>query len=77
MKQNLLSILTLLFILGCSSKQVINSDEIIISAEILTYDNLSDSQKDEMKYGARYYIRNWNDRISFNPQEAFYVKNKI
>lgn len=72
-----LLILAAFFITGCFSKPTIDSNEVIQSAEVLTYLELNVNQKDQMKYGARYYPQNWADGISFNPQEAFYVKTRI
>lgn len=74
----LLFIVPLLF--GCSSEQLtpINDSEVILSAEVLTYEQLDPLTKaEQFKYGCYCFPCNWNDPKEFEKEKSFYLKIKI
>jgi len=81
MKQIILSIL-LLTLFGCGEtekKSQVNSNDVIIEAVNLIYNDLIDGEKDDMIFTkCCCYPKNWNNGIDcVEKEDAFYVKTKI
>ncbi|QOG02083.1 hypothetical protein [Flavobacterium sp. MDT1-60] len=72
-------ILFFVFSAGCSKTEKVQIEvkNIIKSAEILTFKDLSDQQKKELEYCCSYYPSNWRDGVSFEKEKAYFVKTKI
>lgn len=65
---------------SCSSKTPILIDDstVILSAEVLTYEQLdSISKAEEFKYGCYCFPSNWNEPKEFEKEKAFFVKAQI
>ena len=76
----LYSILIILISISCSKKPEkpkIDSSKVILSAEILKYDDLKYLYADELKYDFYCYPRNWRDGEEFKKEDSFFVKAKI
>ncbi len=58
-------------------KSLINPKEVIEFAEVLTYKNLSDSEKEKIKYGCYCYPKNWNRGVEFKKEDAYFVKTRL
>lgn len=72
-------ILFFIFSIGCgkTEKAEIKIKDVIKSVEILTFKDLSDQQKEELEYCCSYYPNNWRDGVSFEKENAYFVKAKI
>ncbi|SNR62841.1 hypothetical protein [Flavobacterium sp. ov086] len=68
-----------IFSIGCNKaeKAKLKINDVIISVEILTFKNLGNQQKKELEYCCSYYPSNWHDGISFEKENAYFVKAKI
>ncbi|BFM44062.1 hypothetical protein CFS9_27030 [Flavobacterium sp. CFS9] len=72
-------ILFIVFSVSCGKEKnaVIEVENVIKSAEILTFKDLSNQQKQQLEYCCSYYQSNWHDGISFKKENAYFVKAKI
>ncbi|WP_306568703.1 hypothetical protein [Flavobacterium lindanitolerans] len=80
MKKLLLKIIILITILnGCRKSDIHKVDlhKVIQSTEILTFNDLTYSQKQKLEYCCYYYPNNWRDGIGYKKEDAYFVKAKI
>lgn len=81
MKSTISKTIALFFIfsIGCSKteKAELKINDVIKSAQILTFNNLDNKQKKILEYCCYYYPNNWRDGVSFEKENAYFVKMKI
>lgn len=75
-------IFILLFIASCSEPAIIDMSLLktaVISASVLTYEDLDEETKKSIGSSARFYKadENWNEGTSFEPKNGYYVSAKI
>ncbi|GGF06401.1 hypothetical protein [Flavobacterium limi] len=78
--KRLFTIMILFIILSCTNKPekaVIDSSKVILSAKILTYNDLNFVEKEQLTYGCYCYSNNWHDGEEFPKEDAFYVNCEI
>ncbi|HRB71842.1 MAG TPA: hypothetical protein PK776_08330 [Flavobacterium sp.] len=75
----ILAFTILLFISACNNaeKPPIDSSKVILSAEVLSYKDLTEGQKAEIKYGCYCYPNNWRDGVEFSKESSYFVSCKI
>ena len=73
------SIIILIFLVSCkeAEKPKFNLNGVIKSAKVLSFTDLSDQQKEELKYCCNYYPSNWRDGVGFKKEDAYFVKTTI
>jgi hypothetical protein len=74
-----LLIMLILFFVSCGKSEIptIDLEKVIINAEVLTFNDLTNSQKEKLQYCCNYYPNNWRDGIEYKKEDAFFVKIKI
>jgi hypothetical protein len=67
------------FFIGCGKSEVpkIDLNNVIQNAEILTFNDLTNSQKEKLEYCCNYYPNNWRDGVVYKKEDAYFVKAKI
>lgn len=67
------------FFIGCGKSEVpkIDLNNVIQNAEILTFNDLTNSQKEKLEYCCHYYPNNWRDGVEYKKEDAYFVKAKI
>lgn len=67
-------------ILSCSNKpekSTIDSSKVIVSVKVLTYNDLSAIEKEELTYDYYCYSKNWHEGEEFSKEYAFYINCEI
>lgn len=80
--KNLYSKLIIIFIpffisCGKSESPKIDIKNIIQNVKILTFNDLTNTQKEKLEYCCNYYPNNWRDGIGYKKEDAYFVKAKI
>lgn len=73
------SLLIIIFVISCkkTEKQKIQLSNVIKTVEVLRFKDLSNQQKKDLEYCCFYYPSNWRDGVSFEKENAYFVKTKI
>lgn len=68
------------YFISCNNspkKPIINPKEVITFVQVLSFNDLDDQQKEDLKYGCFCHPDNWYNGIEFKKENAYFVKVKL